>query len=97
MTLPDFPTFETSALARGFDQVAERVWPAHSVAPAHSHPFSVEALVVKGEMWLTAHGSTRHLVRGDAFQLDRAVEHAERYGPEGATYWAARRTGPTPG
>jgi hypothetical protein len=25
------------------------------------------------------------------FRLERAVPHAERYGPEGATYWAARR------
>lgn len=94
MDLPDFTTFETSARARGFDQVAERRWPALSEAPTHTHPFSVEALVVQGEMWLTAHGSTRHLVAGDTFQLERAVEHAERYGPEGATYWAARRGEP---
>ena len=45
-------------------------------------------------MWLTSHGSTRHLLAGDAFQLDLGVEHAERYGPEGATYWAARRKAP---
>ena len=94
MNIPDFTTFEADALARGFDEVAERAWPANAEAPTHTHPFSVEALVVRGEMWLTAHGSTQHLVMGDSFQLDLAVEHAERYGPEGATYWAARRMAP---
>ena len=94
MDLPDFSSFEADARARGFDEVAERVWPALAEAPTHTHPFSVDALVVAGEMWLTANGSTRRLVAGDTFQLDREVEHAERYGPEGATYWAARRTSP---
>ena len=94
MNTPDFKTFEASALARGFDEVAERSWPANTEAATHTHPFSVDALVVQGEMWLTSHGATRHLVAGDSFQLDLAVEHAERYGPEGATYWAARRKAP---
>ena len=97
MNTPDFSTFQADALARGFDEVAERAWSANAEAPTHTHPFSVEALVVQGEMWLTAHGSTRHLVAGDSFQLDLAVEHAERYGPEGATYWAARRKAPAAG
>ena len=94
MNIPDFKTFEADALARGFDEVAEREWAANTEAPTHTHPFSVYALVVQGEMWLTSHGSTRHLLAGDAFQLDLGVEHAERYGPEGATYWAARRKAP---
>ena len=42
-------------------------------------------------MWLTCAGATRHLRPGDTFELAHAAEHAERYGPEGATYWAARR------
>jgi len=42
-------------------------------------------------MWLTHDGRTLHLRAGDRFELARAVPHAERYGPEGATYWAARR------
>ena len=27
---------------------------------------------------------------GDRFELDREVPHAERYGPEGTTFWVAR-------
>ena len=28
---------------------------------------------------------------GDSFQLGRGIRHAERYGADGATFWAARR------
>jgi quercetin dioxygenase-like cupin family protein len=49
------------------------------------------AIVVAGELWLTEGEITRHLRAGDRFELARSVPHAERYGAEGATYWAARR------
>ena len=44
-------------------------------------------------MWLTCAGETRQLRPGDTFELAYEAEHAERYGPQGATYWAARRNG----
>jgi hypothetical protein len=43
-------------------------------------------------MWLTTGGETCHLKPGDGFALEQGVSHAERYGPEGAAYWGARRT-----
>jgi AraC-like ligand binding domain len=89
----DFQTFAAAAKARGFDEVVERAWPANAEVAAHRHDFAVHALVVSGEMWLTCAGATRHLRPGDTFELAHAAEHAERYGPEGATYWAARRNG----
>ncbi len=88
-----FTDFEAEARARGFDTVLERPWPPHAVVDTHTHPFAVHALVVAGEMWLTAGGHTRHLRPGDRFDLERDEPHAERYGAEGATYWAARRSG----
>jgi quercetin dioxygenase-like cupin family protein len=45
---------------------------------------------VRGEFWLTVDGQTRHLKTGERFELARHIPHAERYGPEGATFWAAR-------
>jgi mannose-6-phosphate isomerase-like protein (cupin superfamily) len=86
-----FEQYEARSHARGFDEVTPRVWDAGIEVPTHTHPFSVEALVVAGEMWLTVDGDTRHLRPGDTFTLDREVPHAERYGAGGATYWAARR------
>jgi quercetin dioxygenase-like cupin family protein len=86
-----FEAFEAQARAQGFDEVVERQWAPSLVLDAHKHPFAVRALVVQGEMWLTVGDDVRHLRPGDEFALDREVPHAERYGAEGATYWAARR------
>jgi len=88
-----FETFEAEARAQGFDEVVERKWDPGTVVQSHTHPFSVRALIVQGEMWLSVGNDIRHLRAGDEFALDRNVTHAERYGAEGATYWAARRHG----
>ena len=93
MQLTDYSLFQTKALAEGFDDVLEREWAPDTVLDTHTHPFSVKALVVRGEMWLTVDEQTRHLLAGDSFALDRDVPHAERYGSEGAAYWVARRNG----
>jgi hypothetical protein len=91
MTHPSFQAFETDMRAKGYPDVAVRDYPTATEAPDHTHEFAVKALVVRGEMWLTVGGDTRHLLVGDTFELDHEVVHAERYGSEGATYWAARR------
>jgi hypothetical protein len=83
--------FKSFACGAGFDEVIERVWKPNTTVDTHTHPFAVRALVTQGEMWLTCQGSTRHLKPGDTFTLDRDEPHAERYGADGATYWAARR------
>lgn len=92
-TQPTFDEFATAARARGFDEVVERKWAPSLELDTHTHAFAVEALVVQGEMWLTVGDHVRHLQPGDEFALEREAPHAERYGPEGATYWAARRNG----
>ena len=86
-----FEAFQTDAMAAGFDEVLERHWAPDTIIDTHVHPFSAEAVVTQGEMWLTCDGSTRHLTPGATFTLAADVPHAERYGPEGATYWVARR------
>jgi len=83
--------FRADALAAGFDEVLEREWAPDTVVETHTHSFAVEAVVVRGEMWLSCEGQTRHLRQGEVFTLAHDVPHAERYGPEGAAYWAARR------
>jgi len=89
-----FSEFEADAKVLGFHEVLERQWQPLTVVEEHSHPFDARALVVGGEMWLSVAGDTRHLLTGDTFALDAGVPHAERYGPEGATYWVARRAAP---
>lgn len=89
--LPGFRDFQAQARAAGFDEVIERRWPPGAVLDTHTHAFDVDALVTQGEMWLTHAGQIRHLRPGDRFSLVRDQPHDERYGPEGATYWVARR------
>lgn len=97
MTETTFQQYEADALAKGYDVVIERKWSADEVVDVHTHPFGVKALVVQGEMWLSFGGITRHFCPGDQFELAAGVAHAECYGPEGTTFWAARRYAPVPG
>lgn len=91
MNTPSFAEFSEQALASGFDEVLERSWEPDTVLDTHTHPFAVQALVVLGELWLTTSSETRHLKAGDRFSLPRDLPHDERYGPQGATYWVARK------
>ena len=70
-----------------------REWAPSFVSDEHTHPFDTEALVVEGEFWLTCDGKTTHLTAGDTFTLGRNKPHAEKYGPEGSVFWAARKNG----
>jgi quercetin dioxygenase-like cupin family protein len=88
---PTFEQFESAARAEGFDEVLVREWMPGQVLETHRHPFAVKALVVRGEVWLTEGEHTRRLHAGDGFELAPDVAHAERYGEQGATFWAARR------
>jgi hypothetical protein len=94
MTEPSFAQFQTAARARGFDEVLERQWAPDTLLDTHTHPFAVSARVVEGDFWLTIGDQVRHLHAGDTFELDAEVPHAERYGPQGARYWVARRNRP---
>jgi quercetin dioxygenase-like cupin family protein len=91
MNIPNFDEFTQTAMAAGFDEVLVREWAPNTVLHTHTHPFSVQAVVTQGEMWLTVDSQTQHLQTGSTFELARDVPHDERYGAEGATYWVARK------
>jgi tRNA pseudouridine32 synthase/23S rRNA pseudouridine746 synthase len=91
-----FEAFQAQALAEGFDEVLEKVWAPHTVLAEHTHPFAVKVRVAAGQLWLSGRGvngqlQKRYLSAGDAFTLPRSEPHAEHYGPEGATFWVARK------
>lgn len=92
MNIESFEKFESEALAAGFEEALVREWAPHQVIAMHSHPFDASAVVTQGEMWLTCDGDTQYLTRGGTFDLPRGKPHSERYGPEGAVYWVARRS-----
>lgn len=86
-----YDAFRAHPLLQGADEVLARRWSPNQVVEEHSHPFDADAVVTAGEMWLTCGGSTQHLKPGDTFRLPAGTPHSEQYGPEGATYWVARR------
>ena len=85
-----FSDFEAAERAHGCSEVIARSWEPNLALDTHTHPFRARAVVVQGEMWLTVGDDTRHLRVGDRFDLPAGTPHAERYGPQGATYWVAR-------
>jgi quercetin dioxygenase-like cupin family protein len=86
-----FAEFESEVRALGFATVLTREWAPQTVVDSHSHPFDANALVVRGDLWLTVGETTKHLSRGDTFEIPAGVAHVKRYGPDGATYWVGRR------
>jgi hypothetical protein len=90
----DFTAFEAAARAQGFDETLVREWGPGIQTGTHTHPFAVQARVVRGEFWLTVGADVCHLQAGDPFALASDVSHAERYGDAGATVWVARRHAP---
>lgn len=85
-----FERFADQARQLGFNEVLIRSWDPDVVLDTHTHPFSVQALVVAGSMWLSVDDQVHELKAGDPFSLGYQVPHAERYGPEGAVFWVAR-------
>ncbi|MFM7024809.1 MAG: cupin domain-containing protein [Limnohabitans sp.] len=91
MTTDTFEAFRTSMLGKGYDEVLLREWHPGFANDPHTHPFDTDALVAQGEFWLDMDGQTTHYKTGDSFQVKRGVSHSEKYGPEGAVFWAARK------
>ena len=86
-----FESFQAQMLSQGFDQVVIKEWQAHFCNELHEHDWHTTAMVAKGEFWLTRHGETTHLSTGDKFTVSKGEIHSEKYGPEGAIFWAARK------
>jgi quercetin dioxygenase-like cupin family protein len=94
MSTTGFEEFAAASREAGFDEVTERRWDAGVEIATHTHPFAVQALVVQGDMVLICRGQDLALKTGDRFELAFEEPHAERYGAQGATFWAARRHSP---
>ena len=59
--------------------------------PPHHHPFDVSAMVLAGEVTLVCDGESRVYRAGDRFDMAAGREHAESFGPAGATILTGRR------
>lgn len=87
-----FDQFQSLMLAAGYDEVIEREWPPNTRLEEHAHPFEANGIVVSGVMHLSIEGASARVLRaGDTFHVRAGVRHAETYGDQGATVWAARK------
>ena len=91
MLTDTFESFKARKLSEGYDEILVREWEPGFANEPHEHPFDTDALVARGEYWLTLNGQTVHYKTGDVFKVARGVTHSEKYGAEGATFWAARK------
>jgi hypothetical protein len=87
----DHTIFATACKNDGFGDMEEKSGMANFSSKPHTHPFAVRALILSGEFRLTRNGETEVFRPGASFSMQAGCEHAESYGPHGATYLVARK------
>jgi hypothetical protein len=87
----DHSTFETACKHDGYADIEEKNGPADFTAKPHTHPFAVRALILSGEFRLIRDGQTEVFHPGATFSMEADCEHAEAFGPHGASYLVARK------
>lgn len=86
-----FEEFQADTLRAGFDKVLVREWLPGYAMGEHAHEPAIQALVVRGELWVKSADRLQHCRAGDRFELDAGAVHSEGAGPEGAQFWVAQR------
>ena len=86
--------FEATLRAQGYEEIFSKSIEANVVNAEHSHPFDVSVLVLGGQLTLECGGRSHTYRTGDRFELARGIPHVERYGPDGYTFVAGRRSAP---
>ena len=87
----DTKEFSATLSRDGYTEISTRNQAPLLENSAHSHPFDVRALMLSGEMTLSYEGKTQVCRAGDVFTMQAGCEHAEKFGPDGASYLAGRR------
>jgi quercetin dioxygenase-like cupin family protein len=88
MTLDEF---RRDAAAGGFADPVDVTRDPDCVMGDHEHPFDAFALITQGDITLEVAGVQTRYGVGDFFRLPAGTRHAERTGPQGVHYLAARR------
>ena len=83
--------FTAQAMDDGFDEVVQKEWAPNLVLEKHVHPFDARVQVVAGQVKLELADGSQTFEPGQGFFIARGTEHAEQYGPQGATFWVARK------
>ncbi len=87
----DTAAFEAALRSDGYDDIDRREGKAGFTAKPHTHPFAVRILVLAGEFTLIRGDARETYGPGQIFAMEAECEHAESFGPEGATYVIGRK------
>jgi quercetin dioxygenase-like cupin family protein len=83
--------FTAQAMDDGFEEIIQREWAPNLVIEKHTHAFDARVQVMVGQVTLDLADGAQTFEAGQSFYIARGTEHAEQYGPEGATFWVARK------
>ena len=92
----DRAAFEAEAKTAGYE-ISQSTAPSHKVTQPHAHDVDVRALVISGELTLTANGESRTYREGEVFEMPAGCVHSERHGDDGSDVVVGRRAPATPG
>ena len=83
--------FETGLRRDGYQDIETKTVGGNVATKPHAHGFHVRALVLAGDVTLTFEGRSQTFRNGEVFEMAAGCEHAEQYGPDGATYLYGRK------
>lgn len=83
--------FTAQAMDDGFEEILQKEWEPNLSLEMHTHPYDVRVQVASGLVRLSLAAGVQTYEAGQGFYLARNTEHAEQYGPHGATFWVARK------
>jgi Cupin domain. len=86
----DRGAFEADAKGAGYE-ITMSTAPANKVTQPHAHDVDVRALVISGEVTLTANGASRTYREGEVFEMPADCVHSERHGAHGSEVVVGRR------
>jgi quercetin dioxygenase-like cupin family protein len=87
----NFHEFTADAMDDGFEEIIQREWAPHLTLEKHTHCFDARVQVATGQVKLELATGSQTFEAGQGFYIPRGTEHAEQYGPQGATFWVARK------
>ena len=88
----NFNDFSAQAMDDGFDEIIQKEWAPNLVIEKHTHPFDARVQVATGLVKLELATGAQTFEAGQSFFIPRGTEHAEQYGPNGATFWVTRKS-----
>lgn len=83
--------FTAQAMDDGFEEILQKEWEPNLSLEMHTHPYDVRVQLASGQVRLSLAAGVQTYEAGQGFYLARNTEHAEQYGPQGATFWVARK------